>query len=68
MNDQDVFNIYSQNRVLDLDSAWNHVPSHDFNNTPKIIHWAGPSKPWKREYVLLKDRFEATKAKVESRL
>jgi len=68
MNDQDVFNIYSQNRVLDLDSAWNHVPSHDFNNTPKIIHWAGPSKPWKREYVLLKERFEATKAKVESRL
>ena len=68
MNDQDVFNIYSQNRVLNLDSAWNHVPSHDFNITPKIIHWAGPSKPWKREYVLLKERFEATKAKVESRL
>jgi lipopolysaccharide biosynthesis glycosyltransferase len=68
MNDQDVFNIYSQNRVVDLDSPWNHVPSHDFNIEPKIIHWAGPSKPWKREYVLLKERFEATKAKVESRL
>jgi lipopolysaccharide biosynthesis glycosyltransferase len=68
MNDQDVFNIYSQNRVLEIGPEWNHVPSQDFNNEPKIIHWAGPSKPWKREYVLLKDRFEATKAKVESRL
>jgi lipopolysaccharide biosynthesis glycosyltransferase/ribosomal protein S18 len=68
MNDQDVFNIYSKDRVLEIDSEWNHVPSQDFNASPKIIHWAGPAKPWKPEYVLLKTRFEATKAKVESRL
>ncbi len=68
MNDQDVFNIYSRDRVLEIDSEWNHVPSQDFNASPKIIHWAGPAKPWKPEYVLLKPRFEATKAKVESRL
>ena len=68
MNDQDVFNIYSKDRVLEIDSEWNHVPSQDFNASPKIIHWAGPAKPWKPEYVLLKGRFEATKAKVESRL
>jgi lipopolysaccharide biosynthesis glycosyltransferase len=68
MNDQDVFNIYSRDRVLEIDSEWNHVPSQDFNASPKIIHWAGPAKPWKPEYVLLKGRFEATKAKVESRL
>lgn len=68
MNDQDVFNIYSRDRVLEIDSEWNHVPSQDFNTKPKIIHWAGPAKPWKPEYVLLKPRFEATKAKVESRL
>lgn len=68
MNDQDVFNIYSRDRVLEIASEWNHVPSQDFNTSPKIIHWAGPSKPWKPEYVLLKPRFEATKAKVESRL
>jgi lipopolysaccharide biosynthesis glycosyltransferase len=68
MNDQDVFNIYSRDRVLEIDSEWNHVPSQDFNASPKIIHWAGPAKPWKPEYVLLKTRFEATKAKVESRL
>lgn len=68
MNDQDVFNIYSRDRVLEIDSEWNHVPSQDFNASPKIIHWAGPAKPWKPEYVMLKPRFEATKAKVESRL
>jgi lipopolysaccharide biosynthesis glycosyltransferase len=68
MNDQDVFNIYSRNRVLEIASEWNHVPSQDFNSSPKIIHWAGPAKPWNSEYVLLKTRFEATKAKLESRL
>jgi lipopolysaccharide biosynthesis glycosyltransferase len=67
MNDQDVFNIYSRDRVLEIDSAWNHVPSQDFNSKPKIIHWAGPAKPWKPEYVLLKPLFEATKARVNSR-
>jgi lipopolysaccharide biosynthesis glycosyltransferase len=68
MNDQDVFNIYSRDRVLEIDSEWNHVPSQDFNASRKIIHWAGPAKPWKAEYVLLKPRFEATRAKVQSRL
>jgi lipopolysaccharide biosynthesis glycosyltransferase len=68
MNDQDVFNIYSRDRVLEIDPQWNHVPSQDFNASPKIIHWAGPTKPWDPGYVLLKTRFEATKAKVESRL
>jgi lipopolysaccharide biosynthesis glycosyltransferase len=68
MNDQDVFNIYSRDRVLEIDSEWNHVPSQDFNSSSKIIHWAGPAKPWKAEYVLLKPRFEATRAKVQSRL
>ena len=68
MNDQDVFNIYSRDRVLEIDSEWNHVPSQDFNASPKISHWAGPAKPWKAEYVLLKPRFEATRAKVQSRL
>ena len=68
MNDQDVFNIYSRNRVVEIGTEWNHVPSQDFNAEPKIIHWAGPAKPWLENYVLLKERFEATKKKVEARL
>jgi len=68
MNDQDVLNIYSNDRVIEIASEWNHVPSQDFHVVPKIIHWAGPAKPWSPNYVLLKERFEATRAKVESRL
>jgi lipopolysaccharide biosynthesis glycosyltransferase len=68
MNDQDVFNIYSRNRVVEIGTEWNHVPSQDFNAEPKIIHWAGPAKPWLENYVLLKERFETTKKKVEARL
>jgi lipopolysaccharide biosynthesis glycosyltransferase len=68
MNDQDVLNIYSNDRVIEIASEWNHVPSQDFHAVPKIIHWAGPAKPWSPNYVLLKERFEATRAKVESRL
>ncbi len=68
MNDQDVFNIYSKDRVVQIGTEWNHVPAQDFNSIPKIIHWAGPAKPWKPEYVLLKERFIATEAKVQSRL
>jgi len=68
MNDQDVFNIYSKDRVVQIGTEWNHVPAQDFNSTPKIIHWAGPAKPWKPEYVLLKERYVATEAKVLARL
>ena len=68
MNDQDVFNIYSKDRVVEIGTEWNHVPAQDFNSEPKIIHWAGPAKPWKPEYVLLKERFVATEAKVLARL
>ncbi|GIG54934.1 glycosyltransferase family 8 protein [Demequina activiva] len=67
MNDQDVFNIYSRDRVVELDTAWNTVPSQDFIEQPRIIHWAGPAKPWKPTYVLYKDRYEATRDAVAAR-
>lgn len=67
MNDQDVFNIYSKDRVLEIGTEWNHVPAQDFNDNPKIIHWAGPAKPWKKEYVLLKKRFTDTAERLAAR-
>ncbi len=66
MNDQDVFNLYSRDRVVEIPPAWNSVPSQDYEPDPRIIHWAGPSKPWKPNYVLFKDRFEATRDRVGS--
>ncbi len=50
-NDQDALNVYGGARVLELDAAWNHVPNQDECEEPKIIHWAGPNKPWKKMYV-----------------
>ncbi|WP_084105184.1 glycosyltransferase family 8 protein [Demequina sp. NBRC 110056] len=67
MNDQDVFNIYSRDRVVELDTRWNTVPSQDFEPEPWIIHWAGPAKPWNDHYVPFKERFEATRRAVEAR-
>ena len=50
-NDQDALNVYGGARVLELEPAWNHVPNQDECEEPKIIHWAGPNKPWKKMYV-----------------
>ncbi|MEY4312880.1 MAG: hypothetical protein RLZZ319_389 [Actinomycetota bacterium] len=68
LNDQDVINIYSRDRVHELPMEWNTVPSQDFVAEPKIIHWAGPAKPWLKQYVLFKDRYDAVKARVDARL
>ena len=50
-NDQDALNVYGGARVLELDPSWNHVPNQDECEEPRIIHWAGPNKPWKQMYV-----------------
>jgi lipopolysaccharide biosynthesis glycosyltransferase len=59
LNDQDVMNFYSAGRALNLDSDWNYVPTQDYSKNPKIVHWAGPAKPWKPEFALYKDEFQA---------
>lgn len=45
-NDQDVLNIYAAGRVKAIPPTWNHVPAQDYDTDPKLIHWAGPAKPW----------------------
>jgi lipopolysaccharide biosynthesis glycosyltransferase len=67
LNDQDVLNVYCRDRVLELEPAWNTVPSQDSELDPRIIHWAGPAKPWKTDYVLFRDRYLAAAAKVAAR-
>ena len=67
LNDQDVLNVYCRDRVVELDPAWNVVPSQDSELDPRIIHWAGPTKPWKRDYVLFRERFRDTASRLERR-
>ena len=59
LNDQDVMNFYSAGRALNLDGDWNYVPTQDYSKNPKIVHWAGPAKPWKQAFALYKDEFQA---------
>ena len=59
LNDQDVMNFYSAGRALNIDDDWNYVPTQDFSKDPKIVHWAGPVKPWKQQYALYKNEFTA---------
>jgi predicted O-methyltransferase YrrM len=55
MNDQEVLNCYAgPNRAI-LPPQWNSFPTQEVVTDPKIIHWAGPLKPWKRDYVLLRE-------------
>jgi len=67
LNDQDVLNVYCRNRVVELEPAWNTVPSQDAVSSPKIIHWAGPAKPWRRDYVRYRAEYNAVVATVKAR-
>ena len=58
LNDQDVMNFWSRGRAVALDDDWNYVPTQDFSADPKIVHWAGPGKPWKQNFALYKDEFQ----------
>ena len=56
-NDQDALNVYAAGRVLSVPNEWNYIPNLDFSDNPKIIHWAGPNKPWKKQYVQHRNKF-----------
>jgi lipopolysaccharide biosynthesis glycosyltransferase len=57
LNDQDVLNIYAGNRIRHLPIEWNFIPSQDVADSPKIVHWAGPAKPWNSARVIYQDEF-----------
>lgn len=47
LNDQDILTLFSNGKVLELPKEYNYVPTQSFLLNPKIVHWAGPRKPWK---------------------
>lgn len=59
LNDQDVLNIYAGQRILHLPLEWNFIPSQDVCESPKIVHWAGPAKPWHSPKVIFQAEFLA---------
>lgn len=59
LNDQDVMNFYSKGKALQIGDEWNYVPTQDYAKNPKIVHFAGPIKPWKPQNSLYKSEFQA---------
>ncbi|MEY4349685.1 MAG: hypothetical protein RL719_982 [Actinomycetota bacterium] len=67
LNDQDVMNFYAGGEAIAIDDDWNYVPTQDYSTDPKIVHWAGPSKPWKAAYALYKPEFVAIGEELKSK-
>lgn len=67
MNDQEVLNSYVGSERVDLPPEWNAFPTQEVVDAPRIIHWAGPLKPWGKNFVLLKDRWLERANRVEAR-
>ena len=59
LNDQDVMNFYSKGQALQIGDEWNFVPTQDYAKHPKIVHFAGPVKPWKPQNSLYKREFQS---------
>ncbi len=48
LNGQIVLNAYTGNAVKYVDPRWNQLVRIEMLDEPKIAHWAGPMKPWKK--------------------
>jgi lipopolysaccharide biosynthesis glycosyltransferase len=68
MNDQDVLNIYARESKVSLDIKWNAVPSQDITTDAKILHYAGPIKPWADSYITREEEFLSYKSVVQKRI
>lgn len=67
MNDQEVLNCYAGADRAVLPPEWNALPTQEVVSDPKIIHWAGALKPWKREYVQFREVWKEYAARARSR-
>ncbi len=67
MNDQEVLNCYAGADRAVLPPEWNAFPTQEVVVSPKVIHWAGWLKPWKREYVLLRELWQEYEVRAQER-
>jgi lipopolysaccharide biosynthesis glycosyltransferase len=52
LNDNEAMALWANGRFTALADRWNCIPGIEFQESPAVIHWAGPMKPWRRgEYV-----------------
>jgi lipopolysaccharide biosynthesis glycosyltransferase len=67
-NDQIVLNLYTGSDHVSLPSAWNHRPQFEWLESPRLIHWAGPVKPWKQPMVPLAGLWRKYEAAYDARV
>jgi lipopolysaccharide biosynthesis glycosyltransferase len=51
MDDQEVLNCYAGGDRAWLPPEWNADPAQEVVTDPKVLHWAGPFKPWDQEHA-----------------
>lgn len=67
MNDQQVLNCYTGPNRAVLPPEWNAFPTQEAVVAPKIIHWAGPAKPWDDGCVVLQEQWQEHARRVRDR-
>lgn len=67
MNDQEILNCYTGPQRTALDIRWNAIAQQEVGIEPKLIHWAGPAKPWKEEFVVHQGIWDGFVAGLERR-
>ncbi len=68
MNDQEVLNCYAGPDRAELDWSWNAIPSQDLVRQAKLVHWAGPTKPWGDMFALHQEEWEVYRNQFRDRL
>ncbi len=51
INGQNVLNVYAGRRRTPIDPDWNRLVRLEVVDHPRVVHWAGPFKPWQQTYV-----------------
>ncbi|MBR7742079.1 hypothetical protein KC207_02065 [Phycicoccus sp. BSK3Z-2] len=67
MNDQEILNTYVGPHRTVLDPRWNAVPQQETVRDPRIVHWAGPAKPWSTDHVVLQELWDRHAERVATR-
>lgn len=67
LSDQALLNVYVGARRVELEPGWNWRPWLEQVPEPKIAHWAGPQKPWKPNWVVGRDLWQAAEARLAQR-
>lgn len=67
MHDQEILNAYAGADRVELDDDWNRLPRLEVFDTSKIVHWAGPQKPWDDEYISGKELWVEVDQRVTAR-